>query len=47
MFGTEKYKKGKSKTFTSDNERKRFFAIRNYYSKKSLNLNNEKNNKKN
>lgn len=35
MFGTKKYKEQKEKRFSSDNERKRFFAIKNYYSKKS------------
>ena len=36
MFGTKKYKEGKNKIFNSDNERKKYFAIKNYYSKKNL-----------
>lgn len=35
MFGTKKYKVQKGKKFKTDNERKRFFAIKNYYAKKS------------
>lgn len=35
MFGTNKYKKIKSSRFNSDNERKRYFAIKNYYQNKN------------
>lgn len=35
MFGAKRYKTKKTKIFSSDNERKRFFAIKNYYEKKS------------
>ncbi len=31
MFGTNKYKEVKTTKFKSDNERKRYFAIKNYY----------------
>ncbi len=31
MFGTNKYKEVKTTKFKSDNERKKFFAIKNYY----------------
>lgn len=34
MFGTNKYQKIKSTRFNSDNERKKYFAIMNYYKKK-------------
>lgn len=35
MFGTNKYKKIKTLKFNSDNERKRFFAIKKYYQAKN------------
>lgn len=35
MFGSNKFKKVKTKTFKSDNERKKYFAIKNYYTQKS------------
>lgn len=35
MFGSKKYKDTKTKVFSSDNERKRYFAIKNYYEKKN------------
>lgn len=35
MFGTNKYKKIKTLKFNSDNERKRFFAIKKYYQEKN------------
>ena len=35
MFGNSKFKKVKTKTFKSDNERKKYFAIKNYYEKKN------------
>lgn len=31
MFGTNKYKEVKTTKFKSDNERKKYFAIKNYY----------------
>lgn len=31
MFGTDKYKEVKTTKFKSDNDRKRYFAIKNYY----------------
>lgn len=34
MFGTKQFKKQKQKKFTSDNDRKRYFAIKSYYEKK-------------
>ena len=34
MFGKKTYKNAKIKQFSSDNERKRFFAILNYYNQK-------------
>lgn len=37
MFGTKQYKEKKQKMFTNENERKRFFAIKNYYDKKAKN----------
>ena len=51
MFGNKTYKETKAKKFASDNERKRFFAIKNYYEKKLkdpivVKLNNDKNKKK-
>lgn len=49
MFGTNKYQKIKSTKFNSDNERKKYFAILNYYKKKktrSIHSNSIKNNKK-
>jgi hypothetical protein len=35
MFGSKSYRKTKTKYFSSDSERKRFFAIKNYYIKKN------------
>ena len=35
MLGTKQYSKQKQKTFTSDNERKRYFAIKTYYKNKN------------
>ena len=35
MFGNKAYKEVKAKKFASDNERKRYFAIKKYYEKKS------------
>ena len=35
MFGNKVYKETKAKKFTSDKERKRYFAIKNYYKKKA------------
>lgn len=35
MFGTKKYQKEKSIRFKSDNERKQYFAILNYYKKQN------------
>lgn len=35
MFGTKKYQKEKSTRFKSDNERKQYFAILNYYKKQN------------
>lgn len=50
MFGTSKFKKVKQKVFKSDNERKKYFAIQNYYKSKNRDnlfiITKEKNNKK-
>lgn len=35
MFGNKTYKETKAKKFASDNERKRYYAIKNNYKKKS------------
>ena len=35
MFGLKKYNKAKSKSFASDKERKKYFAIQNYYKNKN------------
>ena len=37
MFGIKKYNKAKSKSFASDKERKKYFAIQNYYKNKNSN----------
>ncbi len=36
MFGSKKFKEIKSRKFKSDNKRKQFFAIQNYYKSKSV-----------
>lgn len=47
MFGSNKFKKVKTKTFKSDNERKKYFAIKNYYTqKRTSNITIVKNEKK-
>ena len=35
MFGLKKYAQAKTKRFSSDKERKRHFAIQNYYANKN------------
>lgn len=49
MFGTKNYKDRKQKNFKSDMDRKKFFAIKNYYRNKNNNkeIINIKNNKRN
>lgn len=40
MFGSNKFKKAKTKNFKSDKERKQYFAIKSYYIKKNEASNN-------
>lgn len=39
MFATKKYKETKAKKFSSDKERKKYFSIKNYYTRKEENNN--------
>lgn len=35
MFGIKKYTKAKTKSFASDKERRRYYAIQDYYKRKA------------